>query len=283
MCIRDRWESQTPDFKRVLAREMEVYAGFFSFADYHIGRLIDALDQVEALDDTLIYYIIGDNGASAEGTPQGTFSEMIPFNGMNALETVEFLTERIDKLGGPEAYNHYAVGWAHALDTPYQWTKQVASHFGGTRNGTIVRWPRGIKAKGELRHQFHHVIDVAPTILEAAQLPEPYMVNSVGQVPMQGVSMRYSFDDADAAERRETQYFEMFGNRGIYHKGWTAVTRHNTPWIMTAKAPPFDDDVWELYDTTKDWSQAHDLSKEMPDKLHELQRLWIIEATRRCV
>ncbi len=150
---------------------MEVYAGFFSFADYHIGRLIDALDQVEALDDTLIYYIIGDNGASAEGTPQGTFSEMIPFNGMNALETAEFLTERIDKLGGPEAYNHYAVGWAHAMDTPYQWTKQVASHWGGTRNGTIVRWPKGIKAKGEIRHQFHHVIDVAPTILEAAQLP----------------------------------------------------------------------------------------------------------------
>ncbi len=230
------WDSQTPEFQRVLAREMEVYAGFFSFADYHIGRLIDALDQIEALDDTLIYYIIGDNGASAEGTPQGTFSEMIPFNGMNALETVEFLTERIDKLGGPEAYNHYAVGWAHALDTPYQWTKQVASHWGGTRNGTIVRWPKGINAKGELRHQFHHVIDVAPTILEAAQLPEPYMVNSVGQVPMQGVSMRYSFDDANAAERRETQYFEMFGNRGIYHKGWTAVTRHHTPWLMTEKS-----------------------------------------------
>src|SRR5579872_2496768 len=178
------WDSQTPEFQRVLAREMEVYAGFFSFADYHIGRLIDALDQIEALDDTLIYYIIGDNGASAEGTPQGTFSEMIPFNGMNALETVEFLTQRMDLLGSPESYNHYAVGWAHAMDTPYQWTKQVASHWGGTRNGTIVRWPKGIKAKGELRNQFHHVIDVAPTVLEAAGLPEPYMVNSVGQVPM---------------------------------------------------------------------------------------------------
>jgi arylsulfatase len=277
------WDSQTPEFRRVLAREMEVYAGYFSFADYHIGRLIDALAQVEALDDTLIYYIIGDNGASAEGTPQGTFNEMIPFNGMSALETVDFLTQRIDKLGGPESYNHYAVGWAHAMDTPYQWTKQVASHWGGTRNGTIVRWPKGIKAKGEVRDQFHHVIDVAPTILEAAQLPEPYMVNSVGQVPMQGVSMLYSFDDPAAAERHETQYFEMFGNRGIYHKGWTAVTRHRTPWIMTGAAPPFDDDVWELYDTNKDWSQAHDLSKEMPDKLHDLQRLWIIEATRNGV
>src|SRR5580704_13869026 len=229
------WDSQTPEFQRVLAREMEVYAGFYSFADHHIGRLIDALEQVEALDDTLIYYIIGDNGASAEGTPQGTFSEMISFNGMNALETPEFLIQHIDKLGGPEAYNHYAVGWAHALDTPYQWTKQVASHWGGTRNGLVVHWPRGIKGKGEVRSQFHHVIDVAPTILEAAGLPEPYMVNSVGQVPMQGVSMLYSFDDAAAPERHETQYFEMFGNRGIYHKGWTAVTRHRTPWIMTAE------------------------------------------------
>ena len=276
------WESQTPEFQRVLAREMEVYAGFFEFTDYHIGRMIDALGQIEALDNTLIYYIIGDNGASAEGTPRGTYNELIPLNGLSALETDDFLAQRIDKLGGPEAYNHYAVGWAHAMDTPYQWTKQVASHWGGTRNGTIVRWPKGIKAKGEIRHQFHHVIDVAPTILEASQLPEPYMVNGVGQVPMQGVSMLYSFNEAAAAERRETQYFEMFGNRGIYHKGWTAVTRHSTPWIITGR-PAFDDDVWELYDTTRDWSQAHDLSKEMPDKLHELQRLWIIEAARNNV
>jgi len=274
------WDSETPDMKRVLAREMEVYAGFFEYADYHIGRLIDALDEVQALDDTLIYYIIGDNGASAEGTPEGTYNEMLPFNGLKSLETTDFLISHIDKLGGPESYNHYAVGWAHAMDTPYQWTKQVASHWGGTRNGTIVRWPKGIKAKGEIRNQFHHVIDVAPTILEAAGLKEPVMVNGVGQVPMQGVSMAYSFEDPKAAERHETQYFEMFGNRGIYHKGWTAVTRHRTPWLMTAQAPPFDDDVWELYDTNKDWSQAHDLSKEMPDKLRELQRLFIIEATR---
>jgi arylsulfatase A-like enzyme len=274
------WDSQSPEFQRVLAREMEVYAGFYSYADHHIGRLIDALEQVEALDDTLIYYIIGDNGASAEGTPQGTFNEMIPFNGLNALETVEFLTAHIDELGGPTSYNHYAVGWAHAMDTPYQWTKQVASHFGGTRNGTILRWPRGFKARGEIRNQFHHVIDVAPTVLEAAGLPEPYMVNSVGQVPMHGVSMIYSLDDAAAPDRHDTQYFEMFGNRGMYHKGWTAVTRHRTPWILTGETPPFDDDVWELYDTNKDWSQAHDLAKAMPEKLHELQRLWLIEATR---
>jgi arylsulfatase A-like enzyme len=194
----------------------------------------------------------------------------------------EFLTNRIGELGGPESYNHYAVGWAHAMDTPYQWTKQVASHWGGTRNGTIVHWPKGITGKGEIRHQFHHLIDVAPTILEAAQLPQPSIVSSVGQIPMQGVSMAYSFNDPEAAERHETQYFEMFGNRGIYHKGWTAVTRHRIPWVLAGKTQAFDD-VWELYDTTKDWSQAHDLSKEMPDKLHELQRLWLIEAARNNV
>ncbi|MGA7873938.1 MAG: arylsulfatase [Candidatus Binatus sp.] len=277
------WDDQAADFKPVLARQMEVFAGFLEFTDYHIGRLIDALKQLQVFDDTMIYYIIGDNGASGEGTPLGTFNEVLVANGLSALETKEFLKAHINKLGTPESYNHYAVGWAHATDTPYQWTKQVASHWGGTRNGTVVHWPKGIRAKGEIRNQFHHVIDVAPTILEAAQLPEPYMVNSVAQVPMQGVSMLYSFDDAKAAERRETQYFEMFGNRGIYHKGWTAVTRHRTPWIVTGKTPPFDDDVWELYDTNKDWTQAHDLSKQMPEKLHELQRLWIIEATRNGV
>ena len=167
------------------------------------------------------------------------------------------------------------------MDTPYQWTKQVASHWGGTRNGTIVHWPKGIATRGEMRWQFHHVIDVAPTILEAAGLPEPVSVNGVAQQPIEGVSMLYSFNDAKAAERHETQYFEMFGNRGIYHKGWTAVTRHKTPWVLIGeKTPAFDDDVWELYDTEKDWSQSNDLSKQMPEKLHELQRLWLIEATR---
>jgi len=167
------------------------------------------------------------------------------------------------------------------MNTPYQWTKQVASHWGGTRNGTIVHWPTRIKGKGEIRSQFHHVIDVAPTLLEAAGLPEPIFVNGVQQHPIEGVSMVYSFDDANAAERHETQYFEMFGNRGIYHKGWTAVTRHKTPWILVGETvPPFDDDVWELYDTNKDWSQARNLAKEMPEKLRDLQRLWLIEATR---
>jgi arylsulfatase A-like enzyme len=275
------WDSVSAAMKPVLARQMEVYAGFLEHTDHHIGRLIDALKDLEILDDTLIYVIIGDNGASAEGSLQGCFNELAPLTGFPQLETPEFLAERLDKLGGVEAYNHYAVGWAHAMDTPYQWTKQVASHFGGTRNGTIVHWPKGIKAKGEIRSQFHHVIDVAPTILEAAGLPEPVFVNGVQQRPIEGVSMLYSFDDAKAAERHETQYFEMAGNRGIYHKGWTAVTRHRTPWLTgNVKLAAFDDDVWELYDTTKDWTQAKDLAKLQPQKLHELQRLWLIEAVK---
>jgi arylsulfatase A-like enzyme len=275
------WDDMPVELKPVLIRQMEVYAGFLEYADHHVGRLVDALEGLSILEDTLIYYIIGDNGASAEGTLNGTYNEMINFNGAAALETPEFLMERLDKLGGPESYNHYAVGWAHALNTPYQWTKQVASHFGGTRNGTIVHWPKGVEGKGELRTQFHHVIDVAPTILELAGLPQPTFVNGVQQRPIEGVSMAYSFNDAKAAEQHETQYFEMFGNRGIYHKGWTAVTRHKTPWLLQGeKTPAFDDDVWELYDTTKDWSQANNLAKQMPEKLHELQRLWLIEAVR---
>ncbi len=182
--------------------------------------------------------------------------------------------------GTPASYNHFAVGWAHALDTPYQWTKQVASHWGGTRNGTIVHWPNGIRARGETRQQFHHVIDVAATVLEAAGLPEPTSVHGVQQVPLQGVSMAYSFDDAGAAERHETQYFEMFGNRGIYHQGWSAVTKHKTPWILVGgDLLAFDDDVWELY-APDDWSQAHNLAAEQAQILHELQRLFLIEATR---
>jgi arylsulfatase len=275
------WDEMPAALKPVLIRQMEVYAGFLEYTDYHVGRLVDSLKKLNLLDSTLIYYIIGDNGASAEGTLNGTYNELMSLNGAAALETPEFLMARLDKLGGPESYNHYAVGWAHALDTPYQWTKQVASHWGGTRNGTIVHWPKGIKGKGEIRSQFHHVIDVAPTILEAIGIPEPIFVNGVQQRPIEGVSMLYSFNDAKAAERHETQYFEMFGNRGIYHKGWTAVTRHSTPWLLGGeKIPAFDDDNWELYDTSKDWSQANNLAKQMPDKLHELQRLWLIEATR---
>ena len=276
------WDDTPENMRPIFAREMEVYAAFLEHTDHHLGRLVDALKDLEILDDTLIYLIIGDNGASAEGTPNGCFNEMATLNGLAGIETPEFLASKIDLFGGTEAYNHYAVGWAHAMDTPYQWTKQVASHWGGTRNGTIVHWPNGIKAKGEVRSQFHHVIDVAPTILEAAGLPHPTVVNSVQQAPIEGVSMLYAFNDAKAAERHETQYFEMFCNRGIYHKGWTAVTRHGVPWLGAYKRA-FDDDVWELYDTNTDWTQSKDLAKENPKKLAELQRLFIIEAGKYSV
>jgi hypothetical protein len=260
---------------------MEVYAGFLEFTDHHVGRLLDALEELGVLEHTLVYYIIGDNGASAEGTMNGTYNEMINFNGAAALETPEFMMERLDDFGGPDSYNHYSVGWAHAMCTPYQWTKQVASHWGGTRNGTIVSWPKGIKARGEIRSQFAHVIDIAPTVLEAAALPEPTSVHGVQQKPLEGVSMAYAFDDPAAAERHTTQYFEMFCNRGIYHQGWTAVTRHSTPWLLVGEdKPALDDDVWELYDTSSDWTQCNDLSKEQPAKLAELQRLFLIEATK---
>lgn len=272
------WDDMPDDLKPVLARQMEVYAGFLEHTDHHVGRLVDALAELEVLDDTLIYYIVGDNGASAEGTPQGTFNETISLNGAAGIETTEFLTERIDEFGTIAANNHYAVGWAHAMDTPYQWTKQVASHWGGTRNGTVVHWPNGFSARGELRGQFSHVIDVAATVLDAAGLPEPTFVHGVQQMPLHGKSMLPTFDAVDAPEHRETQYFEMFVNRGIYHRGWTAVTRHSIPWKPT-EMPAYDDDVWELY-APDDWTQAHDLAADQPDKLAELQRLFLIEATR---
>jgi arylsulfatase A-like enzyme len=270
------WADMPDDLKPVLARQMEVYAGFLEHTDHHVGRLIDALSELEILENTLVYYVIGDNGASAEGTPNGCFNELVVLNGALGLETTEFMVSKIDDFGTPAAYNHYAVGWAHAMDTPYQWTKQIASHWGGTRNGTIVHWPIGIKARGEIRSQFHHVIDVAPTILEAAGLPAPLSVNGVQQRPLEGVSMAYSFDDAGGDDRHTTQYFEMFCNRGIYHEGWTAVTRHSIPWVAT-EMPAFDDDVWELY-APDDWTQAHDIAAEQPEKLAELQRLFLIEA-----
>ena len=274
------WDDMPVELRPVLEREMEVYAGFLEHTDYHVGRVIDAIEDLGILDDTLVFYIIGDNGASAEGTMNGAFNEMSNFNGMGELETPEFMLSKIDEFGSPESYNHYSVGWAWAMNTPYQWTKQIASHGGGTRNGMIVHWPQSIQDKGGIRNQFSHVIDLAPTILDAAGLPEPTFVNGVMQSPMEGVSMIYSFNETDAPEQHDLQYFEMFGNRGIYFKGWSAVTKHRTPWLLVEKTPAFDDDLWELYDGSKDWSQAHDLSKEMPDKLRELQRLWLIEAVK---
>jgi arylsulfatase len=275
------WDDMPDELKPVLERQMEVYAGFLEHADHNVGRVIDTIEDLGILDDTIIYYIIGDNGASAEGTINGAFNEMANFNGMAFLETPEFMLSKIDELGSPSSYNHYAVGWAWAMCAPFQWTKQVASHWGGTRNGTIVHWPNGIDEKGGLRSQFTHVIDVAPTILEAAGLPEPTFVNGVQQSPLEGTSMLYTFREPDAAERHDLQYFEMFANRGIYHRGWSAVTKHRTPWVMVGgELPAFDDDIWELYDGSTDYSQARDLSAEQPDMLAKLQRLWLIEATK---
>jgi arylsulfatase A-like enzyme len=274
------WDDVADEMKPVLARQMEIYAAFMEHTDHQIGRVIDALAELEILDETLVILMIGDNGASAEGSLQGTFNEMVTLQGFAALETPEFMASRIDKFGGPDAYNHYAVGWAHAMNTPYQWTKQVASHWGGTRNGTIVHWPNQIAGAGEVRHQFCHVIDIAPTILELAGLPQPMIVHGVAQHPIEGTSLAYSFNDADAPERHSTQYFEMVGNRGIYHQGWTAVTKHRTPWETgSVDLVAFDDDVWELY-APDDWTQAHNLAAEQPDRLHDLQRLWLIEATK---
>ncbi len=271
------WDEIPEDLKPVLSRQMEVYAGFLEHTDHNVGRLFDALASLELLDDTLVYLIIGDNGASAEGTLRGTFNELLVLNGANHLETTEFMAARIDKFGTPEAYNHFAVGWAHAMDTPYQWTKQVASHWGGTRNGTVIRWPKGFKSKGEIRSQFHHVIDVAPTVLEAAGVPAPLFVHGIQQAPLEGVSMAYTFDDESADDRHTTQYFEMFVNRGIYHRGWTAVTRHSAPWDPTTGRQPIDDDVWELY-APDDWTQARDMADQEPEQLARLQRLFLIEA-----
>ena len=275
------WASVDSNMKPVLEREMEVYAAFLEHTDHHVGRIIETLEKLQIIDNTLIYVIIGDNGASAEGTLNGCFNEMANFNGRGDIETPEFLQSKLEEFGGEGSYGHFAVGWAHAMNTPYQWTKQVASHWGGTRNGTIVHWPKGIKEKGGFRDQFSHVIDLAPTILEAAGIVEPTMVNGVQQSPYEGTSMLYSFNDAKAVERHDLQYFEMFSNRGIYHKGWSAVTKHRTPWLMGGqKMPAFDDDTWELYDGSKDWTQANNLAKQMPEKLHELQRLWLIEAVK---
>jgi len=274
------WDEMDDNMKPFLSRQMEVYAGFLEHTDYHVGRVIDTLEDMKILDDTLIYVIVGDNGASAEGTLTGLVNEFCIINAAADLETDEYKLAHMDVLGGPETFNHYAVGWAHALDTPYQWTKQVASHWGGTRNGTIVHWPKGIKAKGENRHQFHHVVDVVPTILQAAGIPEPLMVNGVTQKPLEGVSMNYTFEDPDAPDRHETQYFEMYTNRGIYHKGWTACTQRRIPWITSGgEIKPFDDDEWELY-APEDWSQINNLALEMPDKVRYLQRLWLIEAVK---
>ena len=271
------WDSLTPDEKRLFARQAEVFAAFVEMADHEIGRVIDAIDEVGQLDNTLVFLVYGDNGSSAEGGRNGMFSEMTYFNGVQ--ETVPDMLKVVDKWGGPETYPHMAAGWAVALDTPYSWTKQVASDFGGTKVGMAVHWPAGMKARGGVRPQFHHVVDVAPTILEAAGLPEPKVVNGTPQRPMDGVSMVYTFDDEKAPDRHVTQYFEMFGNRAIYDEGWYARTIHRAPWEMQPRRA-LADDIWELYDARTDFSLVNDLAKKYPAKLAELQALFLQEAGR---
>jgi arylsulfatase A-like enzyme len=275
------WDELDPTARRVAARFMETYAGFAEHADHHVGRLVDRLQHLGALDDTLVLYLLGDNGASGEGGPEGTIREHLVGHGY--ADDVQAMAAVVDRIGDASTYGMYPAGWALAMNTPYQWTKQVASHFGGTRDGLVVHWPAGIEAHGEVRHQFHHVIDVLPTILEAAGVPAPVSVDGVPQQPVEGTSMRYSFDDAGAAERRTTQYFEMVGNRGIYHEGWTAVTRHGVPWLMVDAPRPFDDDVWELYDTRTDWTQAHDVAADHPELLASLRALFEEEAGKHQV
>jgi arylsulfatase A-like enzyme len=273
------WDELTDDEQLVASKLMENFADFSEHTDYQVGRLVDALDEMGVMDNTLFIYILGDNGCSAEGGLIGTHDSILNYNGMTP--TIEQVKDHLDTLGGSDSSPHIPVGFAHAGNAPFQWTKQVASHYGGTRNGTIIHWPMGIKAKGEIRSQWHHVIDIVPTILEVAGLPQPYMVNGVAQRPIEGGSMAYTFEDADAPSRHTTQYFEMFGNRGIYQEGWTAVTKHRTPWITgVQELPRFSEDNWELYDTTKDFSQANNLAKEMPEKLRELQEQFLIEAAK---
>jgi arylsulfatase len=271
------WEGLSADEKRLFARQAEVFAAFVEMTDHEIGRVIQAIDETGQLANTLIILVYGDNGTSAEGGRSGMFSEMTYFNGVQ--EQVADMLEYLDRWGGPETYPHMAAGWAVAFDTPYQWTKQVASDHGGTKVGMAVRWPQGVQAQGGLRTQFHHVIDVAPTVLEAAGLPEPRLVNGVEQRPMDGVSMAYSFDDAEAAGRHTTQYFEMFGNRAIYHDGWFARTIHRAPWEQQPRRP-LADDIWELYDTRTDFSLVNDLSAKQPEKLAELKALFMSEAAK---
>ncbi|MFY0408272.1 sulfatase-like hydrolase/transferase [Solicola sp. PLA-1-18] len=276
------WDDLDDTEKAVAARFMETYAGFAEHADTQVGRLVDELERRGILDDTLVVYMLGDNGASGEGGPEGTVREHLVGHGI--ADDTAAMAEVVDEIGGPTTYPIYPVGWALAMNTPYPWTKQVASHLGGTRDGMIVHWPGGIDSRGEIRHQWHHVIDVLPTILDAAGLPHPTTVGGVGQQVIEGTSLRYTFDDPEAADRRGTQYFEMVGNRGIYHEGWTAVTRHGTPWLMVDGGDrPFEDDVWELYNLIADWSQAHDVADQDPQRLASLRELFVIEAGRHQV
>jgi arylsulfatase len=275
------WADTTADQRRLFERQMETFAGFAEHTDAEVGRLVRQLEEIGELDNTLFFYIVGDNGASAEGGPEGSYNEMMALNAI--IGKAEQMMPHIDDWGGPTTFPHFAIGWAWACNTPFQWTKQVASHFGGTRNGMVMHWPKGVKGNGSVRAQFHHVVDVAPTVLEAAGIPHPKLVNGVEQRPMDGVSMLYSTSDPKASDRRTTQYFEMFGNRGIYHEGWVACTRHSIPWLMAPTLPQLSEDVWELYHVEEDFSQAKNLASENPAKLKELQEIFNREAIRNHV
>jgi arylsulfatase len=271
------WADLSADERRLFSRQAEVFAGFLEQTDHEVGRLVDAIEAIGEMDNTLFIYIAGDNGTSAEGGFVGMYNEMTYFN--NVTEKVEDLLPLIDKWGGPETFPHMAAGWAVAFDAPFSWTKQVASDFGGTRNGMIVHWPKGIEEKGGLRGQFGHVIDIAPTILEATSLPEPKSVNGTPQTPIEGESLLYTFNDANAEERHTTQYFEMFGNRAVYHEGWLARTLHRAPW-QTVDMQPLESDVWDLYNVREDFSLTNNLADEHPQKLAELQALFMSEAEK---
>ncbi len=271
------WDKLTAAEKRLFERQMEVFAGFAEHTDYEVGRLISALEERGELDNTLIFYIVGDNGSSAEGGMIGMYNENTYFNAVQ--ETLEMQLNRIDELGTEKTYNHFAAGWAVAGNTPFTWTKQVASNFGGTRNGMVVHWPEGIKSQNEIRSQFHHVIDIAPTIYEAVNVPASKMVNGIEQRPIEGVSMNYSFDNASAKDKRTTQYFEMIGNRAIYHDGWYAGTIHKAPWEGQPRRP-LAEDIWELYNVDEDFSQANNLADKNPEKLEELKKMFMDEAVK---
>ncbi len=277
-----KWDTLSDDAKKLYIREVDVYAAFLAYTDYEIGRVIQAVQDAGKLDNTLIIYISGDNGASPEGTLNGTYSEYADLNGVHP--SVEMNMKFYDAWGTNETYCHYAVGWAWTFDTPYQWTKEVASFFGGTRNGMAMAWPARIEDKGGIRNQFHHVIDIVPTILEAAGLPEPAMVNGIAQKPIEGTSMVYTWDKANALDRRTTQYFEMFGSRAIYQDGWIASAPPViTPWVLTmtgATKDVMNGFKWELYDLNKDWTQSKDLASQMPDKLRDLQQTFTMEAAK---